>query len=89
VGGNKFQSKETDIPETQQIDQKAMQQQLDRLQFVKNNRDNQKVESILRALNETASTDNNLIPVIIDAVKAAISLGEISDILREVFGESS
>ena len=89
VGVNKFQSKETDIPETQQIDQKAVQQQLDRLQFVKNNRDNQKVESILRALNETASTDNNLIPVIIDAVKAEISLGEISDILREVFGEFS
>jgi len=89
VGVNKFQSKETDIPETQQIDQKAMQQQLDRLQFVKNNRDNQKVESILRALNETASTDNNLMPVIIDAVKAEISLGEISDILREVFGEFS
>jgi methylmalonyl-CoA mutase N-terminal domain/subunit len=89
VGVNKFQSKETDIPETQQIDQKAVQQQLDRLQFVKNNRDNQKVESILRALNETASTDNNLMPVIIDAVKAEISLGEISDILREVFGEFS
>jgi len=89
VGVNKFQSKETDISETQQIDQKAVQQQLDRLQFVKNNRDNQKVESILRALNETASTDNNLIPVIIDAVKAEISLGEISDILREVFGEFS
>ena len=86
---NKFQSKETDISETQQIDQKAVQQQLDRLQFVKNNRDNQKVESILRALNETASTDNNLMPVIIDAVKAEISLGEISDILREVFGEFS
>jgi methylmalonyl-CoA mutase N-terminal domain/subunit len=66
-----------------------VQQQLDRLQFVKNNRDNQKVESILRALNETASTDNNLMPVIIDAVKAEISLGEISDILREVFGEFS
>ena len=89
VGLNKFQSKETDIPETQQIDQKAVQQQLDRLQFVKNNRDNQKVESILRALNETASTGNNLLPVIIDAVKAEISLGEISDILREVFGEFS
>ena len=89
MGVNKFQSKETDILETQQIDQKAVQQQLDRLQFVKNNRDNQKVESILRALNETASTDNNLIPVMIDAVKAEISLGEISDILREVFGEFS
>jgi len=89
VGVNKFQSKETDIPETQQIDQKAVDQQLDRLQFVKNNRDSQKVESILRALNETASTDNNLLPIIIDAVKAEISLGEISNILREVFGEFS
>ncbi len=87
VGVNKFQSKEIEIPETQQIDQKAVQQQLDRLHFVKNNRDNQKVESVLRTLNTTASTDNNLLPVIIDAVKAEVSLGEISDTLRKIFGE--
>jgi len=89
VGVNKFQTKETDIQDTQQIDQKAVQQQLDRLQKVKNNRDNQKVESVLISLREAASTDNNLLPIIITAVKAEASLGEISDTLRDVFGEFS
>ena len=87
VGVNKFQSKETDIPETLQIDQKAVQQQLNRLQSVKQNRDNQKVESSLKALNHAASGNKNLIPVIIDAVQSKATLGEISDTLREVFGE--
>ena len=96
VGVNKFQSKEADIPETLQIDQKAVQQQLDRLQSVKQNRDNQKVESSLKALNDAASNDTrlknagrqaNLIPVIIDAVQSKATLGEISDTLRGVFGE--
>ena len=87
VGVNKFQSKEAEIQETLQIDQKAVQQQLDRLQSVKQNRDNQKVESSLKALYDTASNDENLMPVIIDAVQSKATLGEISDTLRGVFGE--
>ena len=87
VGVNKFQSQEAEITETLQIDQKAVQQQLDRLQSLKQNRDKQKVESSLNALNDTASNDKNLIPVIIDAVQSEATLGEISDTLRGVFGE--
>ena len=87
VGVNKFQSKEAEIQETLQIDQKAVQQQLDRLQSVKQNRDNQKVESSLKALNDAASNEENLMPVIIDAVQSEATLGEISDTLRGVFGE--
>jgi len=89
VGMNKFETKEIDVLETLEIDKQAVQKQLDRLNHVKNNRNSQKVDSILRAINETASTDNNLLPVIIDAVKAKASLGEISDTLREVFREFS
>ena len=87
VGVNKFQSKEAEIRETLQIDQKAVQQQLDRLQSLKQNRDKQKVESSLKALNDAASNDKNLMPVIIDAVQSEATLGEISDTLRGVFGE--
>ena len=87
VGVNKFQSKEAEIQETLQIDQKAVQQQLDRLQSLKQNRDKQKVESSLKALNEAASNDKNLMLVIIDAVQSEATLGEISDTLRGVFGE--
>ena len=87
VGVNKFQSKEAEIRETLQIDQKAVQQQLDRLQSLKQNRDKQKVESSLKALNDAASNDKNLMLVIIDAVQSEATLGEISDTLRGVFGE--
>ena len=87
VGVNKFQSKEAEIQETLPIDQKAVQQQLDRLQSLKQNRDKQKVESSLKALNEAASNDKNLMLVIIDAVQSEATLGEISDTLRGVFGE--
>ena len=87
MGVNKFQSKEDEIRETLQIDQKAVQQQLDRLQSLKQNRDKQKVESSLKALNDAASNDKNLMPVIIDAVQSEATLGEISDTLRGVFGE--
>ena len=87
MGVNKFQSKEADIPETLKIDQKAVHQQLDRLQSLKQNRDNQKVESSLKVLNDTASNDKNLMPVIIDTVQSEATLGEISDTLRRVFGE--
>jgi len=41
----------------------------------------------LRALTETARGDGNLVPAIIDAVKARATLGEISDTLRVAFGE--
>ena len=87
MGVNKFQSKEAEIQETLQIDQKAVQQQLERLQYLKQNRDNQKVESSLKALNDAASNDKNLMLVIIDAVQSEATLGEISDTLRGVFGE--
>ena len=87
MGVNKFQSKEAEIRETLQIDQKAVQQQLDRLQSLKQNRNHQKVESSLKALNDAASNDKNLMPVIIDAVQSEATLGEISDTLRGVFGE--
>ena len=87
MGVNKFQSKEAESQETLQIDQKAVQQQLDRLQSLKQNRDKQKVESSLKALNEAASNDKNLMLVIIDAVQSEATLGEISDTLRKVFSE--
>ncbi|MEO0069454.1 MAG: methylmalonyl-CoA mutase family protein, partial [candidate division WOR-3 bacterium] len=51
------------------------------------NRDKAKVMQALQKVSETARTDNNLMPVIIDAVRAGATLGEISDALRSVFGE--
>ncbi|HLE35320.1 MAG TPA: methylmalonyl-CoA mutase family protein, partial [Nitrososphaerales archaeon] len=45
-----------------------------------------KVEQVLSRLEKTASRDENLMPFIIDAVKAYATLGEISNVFREVYG---
>jgi methylmalonyl-CoA mutase N-terminal domain/subunit len=58
-----------------------------RLAAVKSGRDNGLVAEKLAALKVAAEGDANLMPPIIDAVKTYATLGEISDVLRGVFGE--
>jgi len=87
VGLNKYKSIDDDMTDTQHIDKAAVQQQLDRLSKLKITRNMDDVQKSLTALKKTASGDENLIPLIIDAVKAHATLGEISDTLREEFGE--
>ena len=87
VGLNKYESKESEVPETQTIDQEAVRQQLNRLDNFIKNRNNDEVIKSLTALKKTAAGEENLIPHIIHAVKTHTTLGEISDTLREVFGE--
>ena len=87
VGLNKYKSIDDDMTDPQHIDNADVQQQLDRLSKLKITRNMDDVKKSLTALKETASEDENLIPLIIDAVKPHATLGEISDTLREVFGE--
>lgn len=54
---------------------------------MKKERNNEEVERVLKLLKEKAETDENLMPYILDAVKAYATLGEICDVLREVFSE--
>ena len=61
--------------------------QKEKLINLKAERDNNKVENDLKALKEAASSEENLMPYIIEAVRAYATLGEICGILREVFGE--
>ena len=73
--------------ETQNIDETAIQQQLDRLSEMKKNRDDDTFIKSIASLKEAATGNENLIPYIIHSVKAHATLGEISDALRSVFGE--
>lgn len=50
-------------------------------------RDNQKVEKILKEVERLADTNENLVPILIQAVKSYATLGEICDVFRRVFGE--
>ena len=87
IGVNKFTSEETEIPETQEINEKAISSQLNRLAETKKNRNQIAVESALDKLKQVAESSDNLIPHIKTAVENYATLGEISEVLREVFGE--
>ena len=87
VGVNKFNaSKEEPVPGFK-IDDSIRQVQSEKLQALRNNRNNAKCDNILQSLNDAACGDENLMPIVIEAVENKCSLGEIADTLREVFGE--
>jgi methylmalonyl-CoA mutase N-terminal domain/subunit len=69
------------------IDPEIERTQVERLARLRARRDAARVETTLRAVEETARTDRNLLPAILDAVKAYATVGEISDALRRVFGQ--
>jgi methylmalonyl-CoA mutase N-terminal domain/subunit len=58
-----------------------------RIQRVKAERDSEKVGAALQALREAAQGTANTMPFIIDAVREYATLGEITDVFREVFGK--
>jgi methylmalonyl-CoA mutase N-terminal domain/subunit len=63
------------------------QYQKEKLARVKKERDNTKVKEALAVLKKAAQATDNVVPPILEAVKVYATLGEISDTLREVFGE--
>lgn len=87
VGVNKFQVEETDKKELLRVDPSVEILQKEKISQLKKERDNDLVGKTLSTLREKAKMDENLMVFIIDAVKAYATLGEICDVLREVFGE--
>ncbi|MFW6177596.1 MAG: acyl-CoA mutase large subunit family protein [Desulfohalobiaceae bacterium] len=87
VGSNKFQSKEDVKVPLLRIDPEVERQQKQRVQEVRTNRNQQAVEASLNVLQEAAKSGSNLMPPIMDAVREYATIGEICDVLREVFGE--
>jgi len=87
VGVNEFTIEEEVPIKILRIDPAIEKKQIERLKAVKKRRNNKKVKDILSDLQRVAESDENLIPIIFQAVKEYASLGEICDALREVFGE--
>lgn len=88
VGVNKFQLEEEETPkDLLKVDPAVGRYQKEKLSQLRATRDQGAVEGALQRLKETAQSDANLLPPIIEAVKAYATLGEICDVLREVFGE--
>jgi len=88
VGVNRFQVEETaEDVELLRIDEMVEQNQVAKLKQVKEERDNEAVRFRLAELKRAATGTDNLVPKILDAVRVYASLGEIADVLRDVYGE--
>jgi methylmalonyl-CoA mutase N-terminal domain/subunit len=88
VGINKYQEGEVEdsIPMLK-IDMEVERGQTERIRKLKESRNQQQAREALDRVRQAAAGKDNLVSVIIAAVKADVTLGEISDVFREVFGE--
>ena len=87
VGVNDFQlEEEKDIP-ILKIDDHIRQVQMEKLSQLKQERDDIEVKNCLNKIEQAAKENTNLMPPVIDAVENNCTLGEIADVLRQVFGE--
>lgn len=87
VGLNKFAMEDKFPEKLLKIDSEVEKIQIEKLKKLKLRRDNNKVKEILEKIEDVARSDKNLMPLILEAVKTYATLGEISDSLRNVFGE--
>lgn len=88
VGVNDYTTKEEKCPiELLRIDPKVEQQQVANLQKLRRERNNKKVKETLEKLHYAAQKDENLMPTIIEAMKSFATIGEITEVLRQVYGE--
>jgi methylmalonyl-CoA mutase N-terminal domain/subunit len=87
VGLNQFQIEEGPLRDILRIRPEVEQYQREKLSKVKKERDHSKVKQALAALKKAAQGTDNVVLPILEAVRVYATLGEISDTLREVFGE--
>lgn len=87
VGVNKFQVEDEKKIDLLRVDPRIQEQQIRRLRELHRRRDNAKVSELRQKLESAAKGKENLMPHIIACVESYVTLGEISDSLREVFGK--
>jgi len=87
VGVNEFVSEQEGPIGTLYIDESAAERQLAGLNALRKSRDNRRVQACLDALKEGARGSANTMPLLIDAVRAYATVGEMCDALRQVWGE--
>ncbi|RJT04403.1 methylmalonyl-CoA mutase [Halococcus sp. IIIV-5B] len=87
VGVNEYQVDEEPEMDIEEVTEADQERQRERLQTVRDERDDDAAEEALAAVHDAAAGDANLMPYLVDAVKAEATTGEICDAMREVFGE--
>jgi methylmalonyl-CoA mutase N-terminal domain/subunit len=86
VGVNDYVTEEDRPIKLLVIDDIVARQQVKKLEEVRKKRDNARVQRALESLGSAAATDANLMPYILECVRAYATVGEMCDVLREVFG---
>ncbi|HET9038343.1 MAG TPA: methylmalonyl-CoA mutase family protein, partial [Myxococcaceae bacterium] len=87
VGVNAFQSERHEPIEILKIDERVAEEQVERLKKVKAERNAAAVSKALARVEAACRGTDNLMPPVLDAVKAYATLGEISDVFRKVWGQ--
>ncbi|MBZ6497006.1 acyl-CoA mutase large subunit family protein [Natrinema longum] len=86
VGVNEYTIEEDTSPDILEVDETTRDRQLARLEEVKAERDDEEVDATLEALSDAVESDENVMPFIIDAVKAYASMGEIMQVFEDHYG---
>jgi methylmalonyl-CoA mutase N-terminal domain/subunit len=87
VGVNAFQSDRAEPVQILKIEERVAEEQIDRLRKVKAERNARAVSSALEKVEAACRGTENLMPPVLEAVKAYATLGEISDVFRKVWGQ--
>ncbi len=88
VGVNEFQVEDEEPTEDiETVSDEEVAKQIDRLETLRAERDDEAVEAELEALRAACETGENVMPHIVEAVKAYATTGEVADAMRDVFGE--
>ncbi|BEP30180.1 acyl-CoA mutase large subunit family protein [Helicovermis profundi] len=87
VGMNKFQIEEKPPTGLLRVDLSVGEDQKKNLKDLRSNRNNDNVNEKLETLRKACNTDENLMPIILEAVKEYATLGEICGVMRDEFGE--
>ncbi|MFC7204222.1 methylmalonyl-CoA mutase [Haloferax namakaokahaiae] len=86
VGVNKYATDEDTRPDLLHVADEVQTRQLARLEEVKAERDDDAVEAALDELREATKNGENVMPVLVDAVKQYVTMGEIMDVFAEEYG---
>jgi methylmalonyl-CoA mutase N-terminal domain/subunit len=87
VGINKYTMKEEPPTNLLKVDMKVGEIESEKLKRLRAERDPERWKKALDRLREVSQTDENVMPAVIEAVKARATIGEICDVWREIFGE--
>jgi methylmalonyl-CoA mutase N-terminal domain/subunit len=87
VGVNKFNTAKEDKIPGFRIDDSIREQQIEKLQHLRENRNSTLCNQLLKTISDKAKSGENLMPSVIEAVENKCTLGEVSNELRTVFGE--